>query len=226
LVGSGDLATAMSWNGTLIAIGFVSGAVAVLDWQKQLFHRFSPPPSLSAIRQLSFQPSQVAAFSPRGRDDTVPLSLVDTQKVSSGLLSLPVRSEADPSTSPTSASVTGKGTNPTSSQNAQNNGAGASRDEPHGISPLQALIRPMVQQELSQLRQEMRASLAELQVDMMQQLQVQKEAFNRALSQHSQLVAHVLLENQMLRAQLGQLEPAQDRTPSSLEAASDTRAVL
>jgi hypothetical protein len=213
----------MSWNGTLIAIGFVSGAVAVLDWQKQLFHRFSPPPSLSAIRQLSFQPSQVAAFSPRGRDDTVPLSLVDTQKVSSGLLSLPVRSsEADPSTSPTSASVTGKGTNPTSSQNAQNNGAGASRDEPHGISPLQALIRPMVQQELSQLRQEMRASLAELQVDVMQQLQVQKEAFNRALSQHSQLVGHVLLENQMLRAQLGQLEPEQGRDPNGLEAASDT----
>jgi hypothetical protein len=221
LVGSDDLATTMSWNGALIALGFASGAVAILDWHNQLFHRFNPAPFPSAIRQVSFQPTLVMTPSPDGQQD------LGTQKASSGFRFSPTPDGVNPSTSEGTAFVSpSTGMHLTSGQKVDGAGDCANRDEPPMISPPEAFIRAMVQQELSHLRREMHESLAELQVDLMQQLQLQKEAFNRVLSQNSQLLGQVVLENQLLRARLGHLQqvgPEEERTPGSLEAASGTR---
>jgi hypothetical protein len=50
-----------------------------------------------------------------------------------------------------------------------------------------------------------RASLVALQVEMMRQLQLQSDELNRLISNQSQLLNQVLLENRSLRAEINQL---------------------
>jgi WD40 repeat protein len=208
-LGREDPATAMSWNGGLIAVGFASGAVSVLDWrsQDQRCQRFVASTTSLPIRQLRFGPNEFGSTQLNAPLNQVPnVSTASSpsfvQSVTPSLAStgsIATFPEGAPAFLRHSASSL------SSDGNAKWNPELLKQVPLNRDMSLEAMLQPVTQHDLQQLRNDVRVSLVALQVEMMRQLQLQSDELNRLISNQSQLLNQVLLENRSLRAEINQL---------------------
>lgn len=205
-LGREDPATALSWNGELIAVGFASGAVSVLEWrsQDQRCQRIVASTTSLSIRQLRFGPSPVneVRAQPQLNVPMHPQRNVSAASPSSFVQSV------TPSLASTGSTPAHLGHAVSSLSNEGNE-----KWDPELLKQmplnrdmsLEAMLRPVTQHDLQQLRHDLRVSLVALQVEMMRQLQLQSDDLNRLISNQSQILNQVQLENQSLRSEINQL---------------------
>jgi hypothetical protein len=221
-----DLATAMSWNGELIAVGFTSGTIAVVGWQEQQMNKFTATPSPSGIRYLSFGPAPVATSSSLGSNYLGAPPTVEAQNLSPTFLSSPSPDAVNPlrpghmAASDSSATRHRPPEDRKAVPNFMNHHGWHMNPSSMDRASLEAVIRSTVQNDVSQLRNEMRDALAAVQVETMRQFRLQVEDFNRLLSQQSVALSQVILENQLLRDEVARMrrgEKVQDGRPDGLK---------